>query len=116
MDNELSIKIIKRGYLPEGGGLVHLTIPTVRKLKKVNIEDKGYIKRIRGICAGSKISTSILNEVKDQVKTAFLDYLPDVWIYTDYYKGDKASLSAGYSLCLKAETNTGSIITFDSAF
>lgn len=116
MDNELSIKIIKRGYLPDGGGLVHLTIPTVRKLKKVNIEDKGYIKRIRGICAGSKISTSILNEVKDQVKTAFLDYLPDVWIYTDYYKGDKASLSAGYSLCLKAETNTGSIITFDSAF
>lgn len=57
---------------------------------------------MRGICAGSKISTSILNDVKDQVKTAFLDYLPDIWIYTDFYKGDKASRSPGYSLSLKA--------------
>ena len=50
------------------------------------------------------------------MKTAFLDYLPDIWIYTDYYKGDKASISPGYSLSLKAETTTGSIITFDAAF
>jgi len=33
----LSIKVIKRGFLPEGGGLVNVTIPTIRKLKKVNI-------------------------------------------------------------------------------
>ena len=71
-DNELSIKIIKRGYLPEGGGEVHVTIPTIRKLKRVNLEEKGYIKRIRGICSGSKISTSILNDVKDRIKNAFL--------------------------------------------
>lgn len=64
-DNELQIKIVKRGYLPEGGGLVHVTIPTVRKLKKINLEDKGYIKRVRGVCSGSKIGTSILNQVKD---------------------------------------------------
>lgn len=88
----------------------------MRKLKKINIEDKGYIKRVRGVCAGSKVATSILNEVKDQVKSAFLDYLPDVWIYTDYYKGDKASISPGYSLTLKAETTTSSIITFDAAY
>ena len=60
-DNELSMKIVKRGYLPEAGGLVHVVIPTIRKLKQVNILEKGYIKRIRGICSGSKISTSILN-------------------------------------------------------
>lgn len=78
--------------------------------------EKGYIKRIRGICSGSKISTSILNEVKDQCKNIFLNYIPDVWIYTDYFKGDKSSLSPGYSLALKAETTTGGIITFDSCY
>lgn len=71
---------------------------------------------MRGICSGSQISSSILNNVKDLVKTAFLDYLPDIWIYTDFYKGDKASLSPGYSLTLKAETTTGTILTFDAAY
>jgi hypothetical protein len=56
-----------------------------------------------------------LNEIKDKVKSRFLDYLPDIWIYTDFFKGDKASLSPGYSLSLKAETNTGSIFSFDAA-
>jgi RNA 3'-terminal phosphate cyclase-like protein len=54
--------------------------------------------------------------VKDRVKSAFLDYLPDIWIYTDFYKGDKAALSPGYSLTLKAETTTGSILTYDAAY
>jgi len=110
------MKIVKRGYLPEAGGEVHIVVPTIRKLKQVNITEKGYIKRIRGVCAGSKVSTSILNEVKDQCKNIFLNYIPDVWIYTDFFKGDKTSISPGYSLSLKAETTTGGIITFDSCY
>lgn len=96
------MKIVKRGYLPLGGGHVHIVIPAIRKLNRVNLEEKGYIKRVRGTCAGSKISTSILNQVKDKVKSRMLEYLPDVWIYTDYFKGEKASLSSGYSLSLIA--------------
>lgn len=95
---------------------MHIIIPTIRKLHQINIAEKGYIKRIRGLCAGSKVSTSILNEVKDQSKQIFLEYIPDVWIYTDFFKGDKASISPGYSLSLKAETTTGGIITFDGCF
>jgi RNA 3'-terminal phosphate cyclase-like protein len=81
---------------------VHIVIPAIRKLPQVNISEKGYIKRIRGVCAGSKVSTSILNQVKDKSKEMFLNYIPDVWIYTDFFKGDKASISPGYSLSLKA--------------
>ena len=29
--------IVKRGYLPEGGGRIHIVIPTIKKLKKVNL-------------------------------------------------------------------------------
>lgn len=72
VDNELSMKIVSRGYLPEGGGHVHIVIPAIRKFKKVNLEEKGYIKRVRGTCAGSKISTSILNEIKDKCKSKLL--------------------------------------------
>jgi RNA 3'-terminal phosphate cyclase-like protein len=102
VDNELSMKIISRGYLPNGGGHVHIVIPSIRRFNRINLEEKGYIKRVRGTCAGSKISTSILNEVKDKCKSKLLEYLPDVWIYSDYYKGEKASLSPGYSLTLQA--------------
>lgn len=116
LDNELQMRILKRGYLPEAGGHVHVVIPSVRKFPKINLEEKGYVKRVRGTCAGSKISTSILNKVKDKVKARMLEYLPDVWVYSDYYKGDKASLSPGYSLSLQAETTTGATITFDTCF
>ena len=71
---------------------------------------------MRGTCAGSKISTSILNEIKDKCKVQILEYLPDVWIYSDYFKGDKASRSAGYSLSLQAETTTGAMITYDHSY
>lgn len=110
------MKIVKRGYLPNGGGHVHIIIPAVRKFNKINLEEKGYIKRVRGTCAGSKISTSILNQVKDKVKARMLEYLPDVWIYTDYFKGEKSSLSPGYSLALQAETTTGATITYDACY
>jgi len=36
-DNELSMKIISRGYLPEGGGHVLVVVPSIRKLNKINL-------------------------------------------------------------------------------
>ena len=54
--------------------------------------------------------------MKDKSKNIFLNYIPDVWIYTDFFKGDKASLSPGYSISFKAETTTGGIITFDDCY
>ena len=61
LDNELTMKILKRGYLPEGGGEVQVVVPAIRKLPRIILTEKGYVKRVRGTCAGSKISTSILN-------------------------------------------------------
>ena len=37
-DNELSMEIIKRGYEPEGGGHIHITIPTIKKLRNICLE------------------------------------------------------------------------------
>lgn len=87
LDNELSLTIISRGYLPHGGGHVRLVVPPVRKFPAINLSDKGYVKRVRGVAAGSMLSTSILNTLKDTAKGQLLEYLPDVWIHSDFYKG-----------------------------
>ena len=66
------MRVVKRGYLPHGGGHVHIVIPTIRKFQKINLIEKGYVKRIRGNCSGSLMSTSILNKVKDTAKARLL--------------------------------------------
>ena len=91
-----------------------MVIPPVRKFIAINLPEKGYIKRVRGIAAGSLVSTSILNNIKDTAKSQLLEYLPDVWVHSDFYKGQKAGKSPGYSLSLLVETTTGSTITFDA--
>jgi RNA 3'-terminal phosphate cyclase-like protein len=101
-DNELQMKVLKRGYMPLGGGEVHFVCPSIKSLNKVTLTEKGYIKRIRGVCAGSKISTSLLNRAVSKCREVFNEFIPDVWIFTDFFKGDKASQSPGYSLSLVA--------------
>jgi RNA 3'-terminal phosphate cyclase-like protein len=56
-----------------------------------------------------------LKDIVDKARNIFNNYLPDVWIATDFFKGKQASLSSGYSLTLKAETTTGTILTFDAS-
>lgn len=114
-DNELQMKVTKRGYLPLGGGDVHVVVPSVKGLGKVTLLEKGYVKRIRGVCAGSKVSTGFLQKTVTKAREVFNQYLPDVWVFTDYFKGEKGSLSPGFSLSLVAETNTGSLLTADAA-
>ena len=97
-DNELFLKIVSRGYLPGGGGDVHVIIPSIRSLKQVTIMEKGYVKRVRGICAGSRINPATLNAVASKVREVFNNYLADVWIFTDMQKGGEH----GYSVSLMA--------------
>jgi RNA 3'-terminal phosphate cyclase-like protein len=44
------------------------------------------------------------------------DFLPDVWIYSDFYKGKQTSESPGYALNLVAETNSNNYFSIDIAF
>jgi RNA 3'-terminal phosphate cyclase len=36
-DNELFMKVLSRGYYPNGGGDVHVIIPSIKNLKQVNL-------------------------------------------------------------------------------
>jgi RNA 3'-terminal phosphate cyclase-like protein len=98
----LSLEIKKRGAHPNGGGSVHLFIPITREIQPINITDMGLIKRIRGVGYCSKISPSILARLVDTTRNVLNQYIPDVYIHTDHYKGKDSGLSAGYSLALFA--------------
>lgn len=71
---------------------------------------------MRGVCCGGKISPQILNDIISKVREVLNDYLPDVWIYSDFCNKNKMGPSRGYGVSLFAETNTGAYISAEENF
>eukprot|EP01132_Coremiostelium_polycephalum_P003233 gene3233-4047_t len=107
IEEGLSIKIIKRGAPPNGGGQVRFNCPIVKQLKSVQMVQEGKIRRIRGIAYAARVSPQFPNRVLDTAKGILLPFTPDVFISSDHYKGNESGLSPGYGLTLVAETTTG---------
>eukprot|EP00088_Acartia_fossae_P070963 TRINITY_DN9629_c0_g1_i2.p1 TRINITY_DN9629_c0_g1~~TRINITY_DN9629_c0_g1_i2.p1 ORF type:complete len:392 (+),score=43.47 TRINITY_DN9629_c0_g1_i2:2-1177(+) len=106
-DNDLDIKINKRGAAPQGGGQVVLRCPVKRQLRPVQVLDQGKVKRIRGTAWAVRVSPSVPNRVVETCKGLLLKFIPDVYIYTDHFTGAKSGKSPGFGLTLTAETNSG---------
>jgi RNA 3'-terminal phosphate cyclase-like protein len=107
---ELTIK--RRGAPPLGGGQVFFTCPIVTSLKPVQLgEDAGRIKKIRGISSTTRVSPQISNRQIEAARGVLNPFIPDVYIYSDVYKGEDAGLSPGYSLSLVAESTTGALLS-----
>uniref|UniRef100_A0A8R1XS80 RNA 3'-terminal phosphate cyclase-like protein n=1 Tax=Onchocerca volvulus TaxID=6282 RepID=A0A8R1XS80_ONCVO len=105
--NSPEIKIVARGYKPDGGGCVMLTAPTIRTFRPV--QTVGKICKIRGIASVSKVSPSIAHRMIDASKKTLRDYIADVYITVDQRKGASGGSSPGFSLFLTAETTEGII-------
>jgi RNA 3'-terminal phosphate cyclase-like protein len=103
----LSIKIKKRGAPPEGGGQVNFTCPIVRELKPVRMLDQGLVKRIRGVAYCTKMSAQTANLMVEAARGVLNRFIPDIYIYTDHYRGAEAGLSPGFAISLVAETTEG---------
>lgn len=108
--DEASLHIRKRGSPPLGGGEVDLQLSTVRELTPVELTEVGRIKRVRGVAYGAKVSPQIANRLVDSARQILNSYLPDVWIYTDLYKGKSSGRSAGFALALVAESTSGALL------
>jgi len=50
-----TIKINRRGFRPLATGSVSFTGNFVKYLKATDILERGHIKKIRGVCSGSKV-------------------------------------------------------------
>ena len=104
-------EITRRGAFPKGGGSVELSIPIVRELIPINITDEGLIARVRGTAFGAKVSPTIVNRLIDSARGVLNNLLPDVYIISDHHKGENSGNSAGYSISLVAESNTGVLLS-----
>jgi len=108
IQGEILLKVNKRGFKPAGAGEVIFRVPFVKFLRAVKLQAPGKIKRIRGVCSGARVNPSLLNRIITSARGIFNDYLPDVYIYSDFYKGgNKENSSHGYAVSLIAEYNSG---------
>jgi len=132
----LSIKVIKRGAAPLGGGEVVFTCPIVKEIAEpLEMVDEGKIKRVRGTVVSCRIPPSSAARVAHSAKGLLHRLLPDVWIHTDVHSSRKKKKddmvnggdgvagrsggggcgpSPGLSVCLAAESTTGMILAAET--
>jgi RNA 3'-terminal phosphate cyclase-like protein len=109
-EEKIQLKVKKRGFPPLGGGEVYLFIPVVKALKPIHMVDPGLIKRVRGLCCTAKCNPALANRVIDSARAVLNQLLPDVFIYSDHFKGSDAGQSPGYAICMVAESTTGALL------
>lgn len=110
------LKITKRGAPPLGGGQVIFSCPTVRSLNAIQFVEQGEIKRIRGMAYATRMSPQMANRVMESAKGVLNRYIPDIYIYTDVYKGAESGNSPGYALSLVAESTTDALLSAECAY
>ncbi|KAJ3046887.1 rRNA-processing endoribonuclease [Rhizophlyctis rosea] len=116
IEDSIELKISKRGAPPLGGGEIFFRSPIIRTLKPLQYTTEGQIKRIRGIAYATRVSPSMANRTVEAARSLLTRYIPDVYIYTDVYKGAESGKSPGYALTLVAESNTGVLLSSECAF
>ncbi|PSN55155.1 RNA 3'-terminal phosphate cyclase-like protein [Blattella germanica] len=107
VDDGLELKITKRGMAPEGGGEVVFKCPVRKQLKPIQLMDQGKIKRIRGTAYAVRVSPAISNRMVEAAKGVLLQFIPDIYIYTDHHRGASSGKSPGFGVTLVAESTTG---------
>lgn len=107
LEDGLELKVLKRGAPPRGGGEVVFTCPCVRELKPINLTEEGFVKRIRGVAYATRVSPQIANRIVDSARGVLNKFIPDVYIYSDHFRGPDSGASPGYGLSLVAETTSG---------
>ncbi|KAI0957719.1 hypothetical protein AcW1_006021 [Taiwanofungus camphoratus] len=105
----LELRIKKRGSPPLGGGEVQFLCPIVKQVKTLNFVEPGKIKRIRGISHAVRVNPQFSNRMIEASRSVLNRYIPDIYLYSDVYKGEDSGKSPGYALSLLAESTTGAM-------
>lgn len=114
IEDGIELKINKRGAWPKGGGEVFFTCPVVRAIKPCQFTDEGRIKRIRGIAYATRVNPQTANRMVESARSLLNHFIPDVYIYSDVYRGAESGNSPGFGLSLVAETTTGALFSSDA--
>ncbi|GAA6007932.1 rRNA-processing endoribonuclease [Rhodotorula paludigena] len=97
----VELRITKRGHPPLGGGEVSFTCPSVRAVKSgFDFTSTGRIAKIRGIAHSVRVSPQLANRLVAAARSVLNRYIPDIYIYTDVYRGEDSGKSPGYAITL----------------
>ncbi|KAG2020137.1 RNA-3'-phosphate cyclase [Coprinopsis cinerea AmutBmut pab1-1] len=111
----LELRIKKRGDPPLGGGEVQFLCPIVKQVKTLNFVEPGKIKRIRGVAHAVRVNPQFSNRMIEAARSVLNRYIPDIYLYSDVYKGEESGKSPGYALSLLAESTTGALHCAEAA-
>ncbi|KNF00205.1 18S rRNA biogenesis protein RCL1 [Puccinia striiformis f. sp. tritici PST-78] len=112
---KLELKISKRGHPPEGGGECCFKCPSVKTIKPgVNFTESGRISKIRGIAHSVRVSPQLSNRLVASARSVLNRYIPDIYIYTDVYRGAESGKSPGYGLTLLGTSTTTALYTAEA--
>jgi len=78
-------------------------------VKTLNFVEPGKIKRIRGIAHATRVNPQFSNRMIEASRSILNRFIPDIYLYSDVYKGEESGKSPGYGLSLLAESTTSAI-------
>ncbi|KAM0746230.1 18S rRNA biogenesis protein [Meredithblackwellia eburnea MCA 4105] len=112
----LELRITKRGHPPLGGGEVTFSCPSVKSIKSgFDFTNEGKVQKIRGIAHSVRVSPQLANRLVAAARSVLNRYIPDVYIYTDVYRGEDSGKSPGYALTLLSTSTTQVLHSSESA-
>ncbi|XP_014785786.1 RNA 3'-terminal phosphate cyclase-like protein [Octopus bimaculoides] len=113
-DEDLELKITRRGPAPDGGGEAVFSCPCRQKLRPIQYTDPGRVKKIRGIAWCTKVSPGTLNRLMESAKDVLSEFIHDIYIHSDHCKGKECGKSPGFGLTLVAETTKGTFLAAEA--
>ncbi|KIJ34517.1 hypothetical protein M422DRAFT_263281 [Sphaerobolus stellatus SS14] len=84
----IQLRIARRGAAPLGDGKVQFLCSVVKQPKTPNFVEAGQIKRIRGIMHAIRVSPQFSNCMIESPRSVLNRYIPDIYLYSDVYKGE----------------------------
>lgn len=102
MGIDADVKIIDRGFYPQGGGRVIATLDPIGEIRPLRQDDLGELKQVRGICFCQRLADWIPEAM---VKSCMQAFGPDMDVDIEFQRTEGDSRGAG--LVLVAEYENG---------
>lgn len=108
-DVDCHIKIIKRGFAPEGNGIINFKCNTVNQLKAIETKESKLVK-ITGIAISAHCNASVTHNLIDKMRDKLKLLTGNIKMHVDIANREDSGPSPGYACVIFAESNNGNCI------
>ena len=112
-----SIELVRRGFYPQGGGIVRAAVSPVERLNSIVSTEFGEIRGIRGLSYSSRLPSHIAARMATSAnKTIVKDGFKEASIELESLqpRDSRCAINSGCGIILFAELSSGAIICGDS--